>query len=119
MAGRRRAQPGDRPLAGLRPQPLSRDDTADERPFLYEGTIDGRIAPKERVVTLGEGADAIAFAWSDLAQTGLATATVAGEPVVVLWEPGTVSALDEALIDESADVGSAGRLPAGGRRPGC
>lgn len=83
-------------------------DRADDRPFLFEGTIDGRIAPKERVVTLGEGSDAIAFAWSDLAMTGLATAIVAGEPIVVLWQPGTVSALDEALIDESADIGSVG-----------
>ncbi len=83
-------------------------DTADERPFLYEGTIDGRIAPKERVVTVGEGTDAIAFAWSDLAAAGAATATVAGEPIVVLWAPGTTSALDESLIEEGADIGSAG-----------
>ena len=83
-------------------------DDADERPFLYEGTIDGRIAPKERVVAVGDGADAIAFAWSDLAVTGIATATVGDVPIVVFWVPGTVSALDEALIDDSADVGSAG-----------
>jgi hypothetical protein len=83
-------------------------DRADEHPFLYEGTLDGRIAPKERVVTVGEGAGAIAFAWSDLARVGVATETVGGLPIVVLWVPGTVSALDEALIDESADVGSTG-----------
>ncbi len=83
-------------------------DRADERPFLYKGTIDGRIAPKERVVTVGEGPQAIAFAWSDLATTGIATANVGGRPIVVFWRPGTVSALDEALIDASADIGSAG-----------
>jgi hypothetical protein len=83
-------------------------DRAGDRPFLFEGVIDGRIAPKERVVTVGEGADGIAFAWSDLVEAGVASATVAGEPIVVLWEPGTTSALDEALIDESADIGSTG-----------
>ncbi len=83
-------------------------DRADEQPFLYEGTIDGRIAPKERVVAVGMGADAIAFTWSDLAASGIATDTVDGRPIVVLWRPGTVSALDEALIDESADIGSVG-----------
>ena len=83
-------------------------DRADEQPFLFEGAIDGRIAPKERVVTVGEGADAIAFAWSDLAETGIAMDTVDGQPIVVLWQPGTASALDEALIDESADIGSVG-----------
>jgi hypothetical protein len=91
---------------GLNPYPGY--DQADDRPFLYEGTIDGRIAPKERVVTVGEGADAIAFAWSDLARTGIATEVVGGRPIVVLWRPGTVSALDEGLIDESADIGSVG-----------
>jgi hypothetical protein len=83
-------------------------DQAGDRPFLFEGVIDGRIAPKERVVTVGEAADAIAFAWSDLRDAGVASAEVAGDHIVVFWEPGTTSALDEALIDESADIGSTG-----------
>jgi hypothetical protein len=83
-------------------------DQVGDRPFLFEGVIDGRIAPKERVVAVGEGADAIAFAWSDLVDAGVASAEIAGEPIVVFWEPGTTSALDEALIDESADIGSTG-----------
>ena len=29
-------------------------DTPDEQPFLFAGVTDGRVAPKERVVTLGE-----------------------------------------------------------------
>ncbi len=48
-------------------------DTPDEQPFLYEGRVDDRIAPKERVVSVGEGGDAIAFAWTDLAFTGSST----------------------------------------------
>ena len=34
--------------------------------------------------------------------------TIEDEPVVVLWQPGSVSALDRASIDESKDVGMAG-----------
>ena len=95
------------------PRPYGRNpypgyDTPDERPFLFEGSLNGRVAPKERVVAVKVGEDAIAFPWSSLAETGIATETVGGEPIVVFWVPGTVSALDEALIDESADVGSSG-----------
>jgi len=95
------------------PRPYGRNpypgyDTPDERPFLFEGSLNGRVAPKERVVAVGEGEDAIAFPWSLLAETGIATERAGGEPIVVFWVPGTVSALDEALIDDSADVGSSG-----------
>lgn len=95
------------------PRPYGRNpypgyDTPEERPFLYEGSLNGRVAPKERVVSVKVGEDAIAFPWSSLAETGIATETVGGEPIVVFWVPGTVSALDEALIDDSADVGSSG-----------
>ena len=83
-------------------------DRADEPPFLFSGTADGRIAPKERVATVGEGGDAIAFAYPELSEAGVATATVDGEPIVVFWAPGTRSALDSSTIDEGQDVGTTG-----------
>jgi len=83
-------------------------DRADESPFLYFGTVDGRIAPKERVATVGEGGDAIAFAYPELSTVGVATATVDGEPIVVFWAPGTRSALESSTIDEGQDVGTTG-----------
>ena len=83
-------------------------DRADEPPFLFSGTADGRIAPKERVATVGEGGDAIAFAYPELSAEGVATATVDGEPIVVFWAPGTRSALDSSSIDEGQDVGTTG-----------
>ena len=57
------------------PRPYGRNpypgyDTPGERPFLYEGSLNGRVAPKERVVAVAEGEDAIAFPWSLLAETG-------------------------------------------------
>jgi len=83
-------------------------DTVDQNPFLFDGELDGRLPPKERVVTVGEGPDSIAFPYSQLRNDGVATATVGGEEIVVFWTPGTASALDGPLIDESKDIGATG-----------
>ena len=93
-------------------------DNVDEKPFLFTGVIDGRVAPKERVVALGTGSDAIAFPFSELRKIGVATKVVAGEPVVVFWVPGTASALDTSVIDEGQDIGATGvfRPEAAGRK---
>ena len=85
-------------------------DTADQQPFLFAGVADGRLAPKERVVTLGEqdSDGPISIPYSELQAEGVANLEFEGEPVVVFWQPGAVSALDAAYIDESEDVGGTG-----------
>ena len=85
-------------------------DDADQQPFLFDGVTDGRLSPKERVVTLGEqDSDApISIPYSELRSTGVAQIDFEGAPVVALWEPGAVSALDASYIDESDDVGATG-----------
>jgi hypothetical protein len=83
-------------------------DEAGDRPFLYSGVIDGRLAPKERVVTIGEGDEATAYPFSELRDVGVATGIVGGESVVVFWLPGVASALDTSVIDEGRDVGATG-----------
>jgi len=83
-------------------------DAVDQNPFLFDGVVDGRLAPMERVVTIGEGHDARAFPFSELRKVGVATSSVAGEPVVVFWSPGTASALDASDIDAGQDVGATG-----------
>jgi hypothetical protein len=95
------------------PRPYGRNpypgyDEPNERPFLFEGSLNGRLAPKERVVAVDIAGDRIAFPWTTLQEVGLAAETVGGEPIVVFWQAGTVSALDQALLDESADVGATG-----------
>nr|MBA3364849.1 DUF3179 domain-containing protein [Actinomycetota bacterium] len=93
-------------------------DTVDQNPFLFEGELDGRLPPKERVVTVGQESEAVAFPYSELRKDGVATATVGGEEIVVFWTPGTVSALDGPNIDESKDIGATGvfRPEVDGRR---
>ena len=89
--------------------PYAGYDTPDQQPFLFAGVTDGRVAPKERVVTLGEqDSEAISFPYTELRSTGVAQVEFEGEPVVVLWVPGAASALNRSAIDESEDVGSTG-----------
>ena len=83
-------------------------DTVDQDPFLFTGEVDGRLPPKERVVTVGDGDDAVAFPYSELRSVGVATASLGGDEIVVFWVPGTASALDGPNISESEDVGATG-----------
>jgi hypothetical protein len=91
---------GDNPYVGY--------DTVDQNPFLFDGVLDGRLPPKARVVTVGSGDQAIAFPYSELRKQGVATGAVGGIAFVVVWTPGTASALDAADIDEGEDVGATG-----------
>ncbi|MEO8463322.1 MAG: DUF3179 domain-containing protein [Chloroflexota bacterium] len=87
--------------------PYAGYDSVDD-PFLFDGVLDGRLSPMERVVTIGVGAAAIGFPFSELRKVGVATATLDGEPVVAFWTPGTASALDQSRIDDGRDIGASG-----------
>jgi Protein of unknown function (DUF3179) len=93
-------------------------DTIDEDPFLFDGVLDGRLPPKERVVTVGEGDHAIAFPYSELRKVGVVSTTLGDVDIVVMWAPGTASALDAESIDSGDDVGATGvfRAAVGERR---
>jgi hypothetical protein len=83
-------------------------DTVDRNPFLFDGVIDGRLPPMARVVAVGDASSALAFPFSELRTVGVASATLDGERIVVLWVPGTASALDSGSIDLGEDVGATG-----------
>jgi hypothetical protein len=85
-------------------------DTADQQPFRFDGVTDGRLAPKERVVTLGEqdSEAPLSIPYSELRANGVVQVDFEGQSVVALWQPGALSALDAAYIDESEDVGATG-----------
>ena len=69
--------------------------------------IDNRLPALERVITLEAGDTSVAVPFSTLSEIALARVDLAGTAVVVLWAPGTASALDELHIATSRDVGSA------------
>jgi hypothetical protein len=68
---------------------------------------DDRLSPKERVVFVQRGGEAVAVPFSALAERRVVRVTVAGHRLVVRWRPGVASALDSPLISLGRDVGTA------------
>ena len=89
---------GDNPYEGY--------DTPDQQPFLFEGETDERLAAKERVAAVFIGDDAAVVPFSRLRKNPVASFDVAGTPVAVMFKAGVASALDDAKISESDDVGT-------------
>ena len=93
--------------------PYSGYDQVDQPPFLFDGDDDDRLAPKERVAAVQIGEASVAFPFPVLEVERVVNYPVNGIDVVVFFKPGTVSALDRALIIDSKDVGSTGVFDAG------
>jgi Protein of unknown function (DUF3179) len=83
-------------------------DQPDVRPFLFTGRLDERRPPKARVVGIVVSGQARAYPWAMLETRRVIHDTLGGEPVVVLYRPGALSALDRARIPESRAVGATG-----------
>ena len=86
--------------------PYSGYDDIDSSPHLFAGHRDDRLPPMERVATVTlEGID-MAYPYSTLRQVRVVNDEVAGTALVVFFQPGTLSALDQNIIAESRDVGA-------------
>jgi hypothetical protein len=88
--------------------PYSGYDRVDRPPFLFDGELDDRLLPKERVAAIEIGDVSAAFPFPLLETERVVNYPVNGTDVVVFFKPGTVSALDRALIIDSNDIGSTG-----------
>ncbi|MCP5029164.1 MAG: DUF3179 domain-containing protein [Actinomycetia bacterium] len=84
-------------------------------PLFYEGEIDDRLLPKERVVGIARGGDSTALVTSDVAEAGVTEVEVGGSDVTVWLEPGTSSALAGNRTNEGPDVGAVGVFVPSGR----
>jgi len=82
-------------------------DRVDNPPFLFDGELDGRLLPKERVAAISVDDVDAAFPFSILEQEGAVNYRVNGVDVAVFFKTGTASALDRSSIGASQDVGSA------------
>ena len=87
-------------------------DRIDNPPFLFRGDLDGRLLPKERVVTVTVGEVDAAFPFSILAQEKVVNYNVGGRDLAVFFKPGTRSALDDLLIGTSEEIGATGLFDA-------
>ncbi|MEX2501797.1 MAG: DUF3179 domain-containing protein [Trueperaceae bacterium] len=85
-------------------------DRADSPAFLFRGESDGRLPPKERVVTFERDGDAVAYPFTTLEEVHVVNDVVGGTPVAVVWQAGTRSALDGGRIADSRDIGAANVL---------
>ncbi len=98
--------------------PYTGYDDVDSPPFFGAANAsDDRLAPKERVVFVEVGGDAIAVPFSALAKTPMITTTAAGEKVVVRLAGRVSSALDSGRIAEGREIGSATVTVAGRAAP--
>ena len=88
--------------------PYAGYDRVDQSPFLFRGDPDGRLLPMERVVALQIDGTRLAFPFLVLEEERVVHYELPGWDIVVLFQPGTASALDESLIAESRDVGATG-----------
>ena len=82
-------------------------DTSEQMIVPVSG-FDTRLDAKERVLTIEVNGETAAFPFQALTTLGVIEAEVGGAPVVAFWQPGAVSALDQAFIIGSRNVGSAG-----------
>jgi hypothetical protein len=89
-------------------------------PSFFAPKPDARLRPMERVVGVAASTGARAFAVATVAQTGVFTDRTPGGDLVVFWQRGTRSVLDDANVARGRDVGSTGVFVAtmGGRRLG-
>jgi Protein of unknown function (DUF3179) len=90
-------------------------DRVDSSPiFPTKNADDDRLAPKERVVFIERGDEAVAVPFSSLREKRVVRVEVGGSRLIVRWRPGLMSSLDEAEIVAGRDMGAA-EVREGGR----
>ncbi len=88
--------------------PYTGYDNVNSTPFLYEGPeTPDKLPPMARVLTLDLNGEAVAYPYRVLARVHVVNDTVGGQPVVVFWQPGVASPLDQVAVAAGKDVGTA------------
>ena len=90
---------GNNPYAGY--------DDINSSPFLFRGDTPDELPAMARVLTVELEGEAVAYPNEILKDVHVVNDTISDTEVVVIWEAGTASALDESLIATSSDVGAA------------
>ncbi len=82
-------------------------DNVDNTPFLYDGPVTpGTLAAMARVLTVAISDEAVAYPYDVLNTVRVVNDVVGDTPLVVLWQPGTASALGSVEIAAGEDVGA-------------
>jgi hypothetical protein len=87
--------------------PYAGYDNINNSPFLFRGPqTPGELPAMARVLTVDLNDEAVAYPYEVLQDQAVINDTVAGQEIVVFWQPGTASALDASSIAEGEDVGA-------------
>ncbi len=84
-----------------------RDYSTSERPFFFDGEIDERIPPLERVVAVTVNDTHRAYPFSEIPIGTVLNDEIDGTPVVIWRSGSTADALDNNVIADSDAIGSA------------
>ncbi|MCP4537904.1 MAG: DUF3179 domain-containing protein [Chloroflexi bacterium] len=88
--------------------PYTGYDDINGYPFLFDGRVeDSVLPPMARVLTVDLNGEVVGYPYDVLADVRTVDDTVGGIPIVVLWAPGTASALDAGSVAGGRDVGAA------------
>jgi hypothetical protein len=88
--------------------PYAGYDDVDSPPFFpVANESDKRLPPKERVVFIERGDEAVVIPYSVLEQRRIVQIVVGGERLVVRFRRGPVSPLDDGAVAEGRDGGAA------------
>jgi Protein of unknown function (DUF3179) len=82
-------------------------DERGRRPFLYEGRLDPRLPPLERVKTIDAAGETAVLPFASLRVHPVTTLTIGAAPAVVLFDRDVSSPLEALSTRESRAVGSA------------
>lgn len=77
------------------------------QPFLFRGRPDDRLHATERVLGAELAGQPVAYSFPLLRQARVVNDAVGAVNIVVFWQAGAASALDQSDIDSSRDVGMA------------
>ncbi len=83
-------------------------DDVNSPAFLFRGVVDGRLVPKERIISIHRGDDVAAYPFTVLSEARVINDNVNSDPIVLFWAEGTNSALDSGRIANGQDVGAVG-----------
>jgi hypothetical protein len=82
-------------------------DNINNSPFLFRGPeTPGELPAMARVLTVDLDDEAVAYPYELLQERSAINDTISDMEVVILWQPGTASALNSSRIAEGEDVGA-------------
>lgn len=93
--------------------PYTNYDTNTGQPFLFDGDVDNRLdSPVAHVIAAAIDDVPKAYPLDVIRDDRVINDTIGETPIVIFYQSGVASSLDDSVIDESRDIGTAGMYEA-------